>query len=277
MTRLVVSLTTIPPRLTFIEPTLIDLLEQTADISEIRLNIPFEFRRFPGAEIDIPKFPRGITVRRVAEDFGPATKLLPTIQDYRDDDVEVIVCDDDQSYAPDWAQRFVDGRSRQPDACLVQKGYDLERRGPGLRYFPVNRPAPRARVRHKGLTYRLRRLASLFRYKDTPFVREGFLDILEGHRGFMVRPAFFPEDVFDIPEILWTVDDPWLSGHLTRNNVPIWLVMSPFRRDIYGDAHFTERLHSFVRLGHDRARADTACIEYFRNTYGIWSGPGEPS
>ena len=250
---------------------------QSTDISEIRLNIPFEFRRFPDVEIDIPKFPRGITVRRVAEDFGPATKLLPTIQDYRDDDGEVIVCDDDQCYAPDWAQRFVDGRSRQPNACLVQKGYDLDRRQPGLRYFPVNRPAPRARVRHKGLTYRLRRLASLFRYKDTPFVREGFLDILEGHRGFMVRPAFFPEDVFDIPEILWTVDDPWLSGHLTRNNVPIWLVMSPFQRDIYGDAHFTERLHSFVRLGHDRARADTACIEYFRNTYGIWSGPGEPS
>ncbi len=112
MTRLVVSLTTIPPRLPFIEPTLIDLLEQTADISEIRVNIPLEYRRFPNAEIDIPKLPRGITVRRVAEDFGPATKLLPTLQDYRDDDVEVIVCDDDQSYAPDWAQKFVDGRLR---------------------------------------------------------------------------------------------------------------------------------------------------------------------
>ena len=277
MTRLVVSLTTIPPRLPFIEPTLIDLLEQTADISEIRVNIPLEYRRFPNAEIDIPKLPRGITVRRVAVDFGPATKLLPTLQDYRDDDVEVIVCDDDQSYAPDWAQKFVDGRLRQPDACLVQKGYDLDRRRPGLRYFPANRRAPRAQVRRKGLTYRFRRLTSLFRYKDTPFVREGYLDILEGHRGFMVWPQFFPEEVFEIPEILWTVDDPWLSGHLTRNKIPIWLLMSRFQHESRGAAHFTERLHSFVRLGHDRARADTACIEYFRSTYGIWSGPGEPS
>jgi len=80
MSKLVISLTTIPSRMHLIAPTLRDLLAQTANVAEIRLNIPHRYRRFPDTDISLPDFPKGITVVRVDEDYGPATKVLPTVQ-----------------------------------------------------------------------------------------------------------------------------------------------------------------------------------------------------
>ena len=44
--------------------------------------------------------------------------------------------------------------------------------------------------------------------------KAGFADILQGLGGVVVRPDFFDDEAFDIPDILWAVDDVWLSGML---------------------------------------------------------------
>jgi hypothetical protein len=52
---------------------------------------------------------------------------------------------------------------------------------------------------------------------------------------------------FDIPDLLWTVDDIWLSGQLAVNGVPIRKIT-------------------------DHEQANRACIRHFQREYGIWSG-----
>lgn len=271
----VISLTTIPPRFSKIGATLQDLLRQDVKIDEIRLNIARHYRRFPGALPSLPPLPEGITVHLCDHDYGPATKLLPTLADHRGRNTEILFCDDDQPYEPGWARRLLEARKTQPDSCIVGKGYDLESRRPGHRYFIEDAPQPRAKRRPKGLGYRLWRAATLGLHKPRPYVADGHVHILEGYRGALVRPAFFPPEVFDIPDILWTVDDPWLSGHLTRNRVPIWMLANARAYPAAYSAHFTHRLGAFVYKAHDRLAADSACIDYFRETYGIWPGRKE--
>jgi hypothetical protein len=271
----VISLTTTPPRIDKIAPTLRDLLNQTAKPIEVRLNLCRNYRRFPGEQVSTDSLPEGITVRWQDEDFGPATKVLPALRDYQGQDIDILFCDDDQKYERDWAAKFLAARQEHPDKCLVGKGYDLDDRPVGHRYLRDFENLPRAKRREKGRIYRLARAASLLAYKPQPYVESGYVDILEGYRGVMVRPSFFDEQVFDIPDILWTVDDPWLSGHLTRRGVPIWLVQpASILKSPYG-AHYTHRLGKFVYRDHGRLAADNACIEYFRNNYGIWPGQHE--
>lgn len=272
MSDLVITLTSIPPRFDKIGPTLRDLLNQTADIAEIRLYISRKYRRFPDVIVEPPQVPKGIKVCMTDEDFGPATKILPAVKEFQGQDVDLLFCDDDQPYDSGWAQRFVDARKERPHCCIVERGYDLEYR-PKNHSYQINRDPkwhPRAKRRVKGINYRLRRLMRLFASKPSPYTESGYIDILEGYGGVMVKPEFFPPEVFDIPDILWTVDDPWLSGHLTRNNVPIWLFSNGqnWRRP-YG-AHFNDRLGALVYKDHGRLDADSASIDYFRETYGIW-------
>ena len=272
MPGLVITLTSIPPRFDKIGPTLRDLLNQSADVSEIRLYISKKYRRFPDVVVEPPQVPHGVKVCMTDEDFGPATKILPAVRDFHGKDVDLLFCDDDQPYDTGWAQRFLDARKQQPACCIVERGYDLEYRPKNHSYQITRDPAwyPRAKRRFKGLRYRLARLMKLFASKPSPYTESGYIDILEGYGGVMVKPEFFPPEVFDIPDILWTVDDPWLSGHLTRNKVPIWLNSNGqnWRRP-YG-AHFSDRLGAFVYKDHGRLDADSATINYFREQYGIW-------
>ncbi len=275
MSDLIISLTTIPPRMHQIAPTLRDLVAQRADVAEVRLYIPRRYRRFDfDPATDLPDLPDGVTLCMTDEDFGPATKVLPAVRDFSGQDVEILFCDDDQPYAPDWAQYFLDARRARPDACIVEKGYDLDTRPPGARYRLENRMQPRALARHKGVGYRMFRLLTLTTIKPKPYIVDGYVDVLEGYRGAMIRPEFIPPETFDIPEVLWTVDDPWLSGQMTRNNVPIWLMTAP---PLWGrpyGAHHQDGLAKMVHQDHGRLEADTACIEHFRKNFGIWQGDG---
>lgn len=88
-----------------------------------------------------------------------------------------------------------------------------------------------------------------------------------------VRPEFFTDSAFDIPDILWTVDDIWLSGQLALNQVPVWLNAEDARRTKGNSNEVKEAsLRKLVHEGHGRTEANQACVDYFRNTYRIWGG-----
>jgi len=40
--------------------------------------------------------------------------------------------------------------------------------------------------------------------------------------GVSVKPKFFDNEFFKIPDTLWSVDDIWLSGCFKRQNINIW-------------------------------------------------------
>src|SRR5690606_32801577 len=120
---------------------------------------------------------------------------------------------------------------------------------------------PRAQRRAKTLGYRMWRAATLTMHKPHPFIASGYVDILCGFGGVMVRPEFFDAEAFDIPEVLWSVDDPWLSGHLERRGVPIWL-NHRHRMPRDGQSSRRNALLHLVVDGHDRGAADHAAIRH---------------
>jgi hypothetical protein len=275
MSEFVITLSSIPPRFAQIGATLHDLLHQDVKVDQIRLNIARSYRRYPGQVPSLPPLPEGITVQYCDEDLGPATKLLPTLADHRGRDTEILFCDDDQIYPTDWARRFLEARRDQPGCCIAGHGYDLQARPTGSGYNVDDGLRPRYFRAPKDLLYRLKRVGSLGLRKPYRVTRPGYVHILEGFRGAMVRPEFMPPEVFDLPEILWTVDDPWFSGHLARNGVPIWRLVEPFMPPLKYAAHFIDALYDYSVQGIGRLDADTACINYFRETYGIWQGEKE--
>jgi hypothetical protein len=271
MSDLIVSLTSTPPRFPFLRSALEQFLCQTAPVAEVRLNIPRSYRRF-GPCTSLPDVPKGVRIVRTEEDFGPASKVLPTVFDHRGQDVEILFCDDDEEYDPEWAGRFLASRAQHPKAAIVGKGYHLA----SLRGYHLKTGAafqPRAQRGNK-VIYGLYHLATGFRRKLGYFRRPGFVDILEGYRGALVRPEFFPPDAALIPPDLWLVDDPWLSGQMMRLGVPIWAMAGLPSRAMGIGAAQEVPLRRLVHNGKGRRALDIACINHLRETYGIWPEDG---
>lgn len=100
MTKFCVSLTTIPSRLKKINKTLESLKNQTLRADKIFINIPIYYKRFPNTKVSnnfISKIKeKNIEVTR-CEDFGPATKLMGSLNKVKKYKC-VIILDDDHIY-----------------------------------------------------------------------------------------------------------------------------------------------------------------------------------
>lgn len=116
---LVVSLSSIPPRFDKLEPVLNALLAQTAKIDEIRLYLPKTYRRFPDYDGSLPDVPRGVRIMRPNDDLGPASKVLFAADDLRGTDCNIIYCDDDRVYGPNWFSRILAAQKGREAECLV--------------------------------------------------------------------------------------------------------------------------------------------------------------
>lgn len=108
--RVVVSLTTIPPRLPKLEPVLQALVDQPV-VNVVYLNLPYKCAK-TGTKYDpLPPFlstMKKLKVQR-CEDYGPLTKLLPTLAAEQDPTTVIIVCDDDMLYdGRRWATELVE-------------------------------------------------------------------------------------------------------------------------------------------------------------------------
>jgi hypothetical protein len=132
---------------------------------------------------------------------------------------------------------------------------------------------PQAQFLNKNILYRVKRAVSLGTWKPSKGTSSGYVDILEGWGGVLVRPEFFDQLSFEIPELLWTVDDVWLSGCLERCAVPIWLnVKNKVRASSNSNEIKDAALRNFVYNGYGRVAANRACIKYFQEKYRIWGG-----
>ncbi|MBC2883926.1 glycosyltransferase family 2 protein [Ochrobactrum sp. CM-21-5] len=263
---MIVTLSTIPPRFGEVGKTLQSILRQKLPAEQIILYIPKHYRRFPEWTGTLPSVPDSISIHRTETDLGPATKILPAISEFSGSDIDILFCDDDVAYDPHWTQRFADLRKIMPNACLTEGGkdildIDIHSRTQNL--------LPRAAGTSRNWRFRLASIIKHRQRRASLYSRSGYCDVFLGVSGVMVRPAFFSPTVFDIPDILWTVDDYWLSGHLATNHVPIWLNADAPRRSDRASRR-VESLMAMVHEGHDRQAANQACIDYYRRTYGVW-------
>lgn len=262
----IITLSAIPPRFPDLEPCLTSLLRQSLPADEVRLYIPETYRRFPEWDGVLPEVPPGVIIYRTVEDLGPATKVLPAAHDLRGQEVDLLFCDDDKIYDTDWHRRFKTEAEQRPGCCIVESGFDFHDIADCQR--PVHR-LPRFRMRRKDWKYRLVRSLTLALYKPRREISGGYVDQLEGFAGVLVQPSWFDSHAYEIPDNMWMVDDPWLSGHLERNGIPIWRMISPKRLQHVRTTKL-HALHNLVVDGSDRVSSDLAVKKYMRETYGIW-------
>jgi hypothetical protein len=198
---LIVSLTTLPSRIDRMGPTVKSLLRQRVAPAEIRLNVPAVSRR-EGVAYQVPAWLRDVASVTIVpcEDFGPATKLLPTLRAV-EESARILVVDDDRIYHPWLVEQMTAWADRHPDAAVAASGWDapadLVDRPSTLRATLAGRaPAPIKCTRVSG-------------------ARE--VDVMQGLSGYVVRPRFFDLDAVTdysgAPAAAFFVDDVWVSAH----------------------------------------------------------------
>ena len=101
------------------------------------------------------------------------------------------------------------------------------------------------------------------------FKRSGYVDVFEGYAGVLVQPQMFDDEFYDIPPVLWGVDDVWLSGMVTRRGIPIWL-QGQLHDPRQAESERHAPLAKSVIDGDDRSTANREGVLYFRQSHGIW-------
>ncbi|WP_299353666.1 hypothetical protein [uncultured Shimia sp.] len=285
MQNYIVSLSSIPPRFPELARSLDSLLAQSVPPERVILYLSQNYARFPDWDGQLPEVPKGVEIRIVDEDYGPATKLLPALREFAGQDIDILFCDDDQIYQPYLAEDLLKGRADHPDACIAASGMqDYPPLDPNQRRVFSHRP----RMKHLWKKTNIRFLLHLFGLyllgkvtgKTYPeplrrkVLRAGYADGFEGWMGVLVRPGFFSEEVFDIPDFARPVDDVWLSGQATRMGHPPWVVGGLFERPLMPlstENHDNETaLHRSVFAGVHRSQSNIDTARYFQKTFGIW-------
>lgn len=275
----IITLTTIPSRFSKIGETLESLLAQRAQAETIQLYIPAAYRRFPDWDGQLPSVPKGIEICRTEDDLGPATKVLPAAYRYAQEDVNLLFCDDDQTYSRNWTKDFLETRAQRPNDIIASLGFHTHAEFGGS---TDRLDHPRALRRWRATDFRyhlhnkwvqLQKIA--FNLERSPavrrvFKRSGYVDVFEGRGGVMVKPAHFGKLAANIPPVLWAVDDVWLSGMATQAGHKIWLTantLDPMPTSI----EQTDGLARQVLDGANRHQANQAAIDYMRKNFGIWN------
>lgn len=286
VTRYIATLSSIPPRFSGLSNTLNSLLNQTVPPERVILYLSRHYTRFPDWDGTLPNVPEGVEIRLVEEDYGPATKLLPALREFAGQDVEILFCDDDQSYQPYLAEELLKGRAQHPEACIAASGM--------MDYAPYEEGGKRDFTHHPRILHLWKKTNVLFMTRlllrdllekltgkaypeplHRRVLRAGYSDGFEGWMGVLVRPEFFPPEVFDIPDFARPVDDVWLSGHATRLGHPPWIIGGLFQRMMMPNS--TEDHSNQTALyrsefgGSNRDQSNIETVRYFQKTYGIWN------
>lgn len=276
--KVVISLSSIPPRFKDLGKALKCLLDQDHQADEIQLFIPRYYRRFPQhAFAPPPEVPPGVALKIVDEDLGPATKVLYCAREHWGTETRIIYCDDDRLPERDWLKSFVSAAEKSPDKAIVSTGWHLTRYG----IHTSNERLPRAvklRVMedyaYMGGRINQKLKEFIFRkpHKKPSRIncrKPGYIDIAAGYGGVLIKPEFFDKNAFDIPPIVWTVDDVWLSGLLELKGIGIWQDNS-IRVPINISDIGTAGLGGSVIEDYDRDAANKLAIRYFQDNHSIW-------
>lgn len=259
---LIFSLTTIPERIDSIELTIKSLLYQKKLPARIHLNIPYvSFRN--KKEYVIPKWLeslKSVNIVRIEEDFGPASKFIPSLKSSSEDQ-SILVVDDDNIYPPNYVRDFELAESKNPDFILAASGWrvpeDLIDKSTTLwtnimRVPPV--PLPGTRINNL--------------YKT---------DIIQGYSGYLLKPRFFDLDQVDnyegVPQKVRFVDDVWVSAQakVEKYIFPIsrFCYVPFFQNDFYKDSSLA-KINNYNRVD-NRDRNNSIALRHFKDVWSVSS------
>jgi len=127
--RTVISTTTTPNRLKYIQTIIDNMYSQTYHADNMYINIPYVFLR-DGQEYDsnflntIDTKNNWVKIVR-CEDQGPATKLLGCLSSEKDPDTIIITVDDDQLYRKGLLSILIKYAIQYPEAVLATETMDV--------------------------------------------------------------------------------------------------------------------------------------------------------
>ncbi len=186
----------------------------------------------------------------------------------------IIYCDDDRYPEKTWLRSFINSSYKNPNSAIVSHGFNLTKFGLNSR-FPkakklrvINNP----RYIFKRILQKLNETISgepSQKPARIEFKKSGFVDIASGLGGCSIKPEFFCEKAFQIPEIIWTVDDIWLSGMLEYRDIGIWASNS-IPVPIDGPFAYVNGLYNFKYKQYDRHSAELKCVKYMQEKFNIW-------
>jgi hypothetical protein len=276
--KVILSLSTIPPRFGMLGMSLNSLINQKRKADEIHVYIPKTYKRFPEHNFCIPDVPEGVSVKIIDHDYGPATKALPCAKAYRGTNTRIIYGDDDRFADTSWLDNMLKCSDERPEDVIVSSGMTLQNYGLMLKNQNFLPRAKRAKVKYD-FEYLARRLVQKFFETTTSKSRikparcnyssSGYVDIALGVGGVSVRADFFDESFFEIPEILWPDDDIWLSGNYLRQGRGIW-ASNKIRFPVDSGASNTSGLAFSIINGKDRNKTALDGILYMQELYDIW-------
>ena len=129
MTNFCVSFTSIPTRIDNIKKTIDSINNQSLKANKIFLNLPYEFKRFSDYKFNREQIMKignyNVEVNR-SEDYGPATKLIGSLEKIKEFEC-VIILDDDHIYHEKMFEIFINEfkKKRKNYSFYVQKIFKL--------------------------------------------------------------------------------------------------------------------------------------------------------
>ena len=119
--RVILTLTTLPDRIKNMKPILERLTTLSYPNYEIHLNVPFVYLK-NNEEYQIPdfisEFDTNILKVFRTDDYGPITKILPTIKRIEDPETIIITVDDDLNYMDGFIEYHLEKRKEYPNAAI---------------------------------------------------------------------------------------------------------------------------------------------------------------
>jgi hypothetical protein len=245
----ILTMTTVPLRLNEpsedagIRPGLKTILEQTGGEFEVHLNIPWAHRL---QNIVIPdwmdewqeQYPHLKIFR--CPDYGPITKILPTLERITDPEAILITVDDDLIYMDGIIPAHLEARARYPECAIGYAGMT-----------EINDTLPM----HENGGYPMGEY-----YFCTSQPRDARTRLVEGYKTVSYRRRFFDEDLNKFIFVHWN-DDIAISAYLGYKNIKKIILACPDDCDGSNDA----RVESFPVIRHSPLTGEPNGCRLFRN------------
>jgi hypothetical protein len=196
-TKVFISLSSIPERIEFpdsdnnIGVCLSSLLLLNYDNYEIHLNIPYIHKK-SGKKYVIPKWLQELeknnSILKIfrTEDFGPPTKIAPTLKRVNDENSYIIILDDDFAYDKDLIKNHLNKHQQHPNCAIGYAG--LGTKIPNI-------------------------------YFCTCVAEDTEVSILEAYKSISYKRSYFKEDFFtDFLPHSWN-DDIMLSSYMGKYGI----------------------------------------------------------
>jgi hypothetical protein len=219
MSRVILSMTTVPSRLNpinlnfGIKPVIDRLTTLSYNDYEIHLNIPF-YNKKSGEPYIVPEWLDNYESNKLkifrTEDYGPLTKILPTLFRVKDPDTIIITVDDDLNYMDGFIEYHLEKRKEYPDCALGFAGLTAI---DGSCHF------------------------------CTTVKNDVRVKILEGYKTISYKRSFFEDDFEEFRHGSWN-DDIIISAYLGMKNIRKFVISYD------KDTDFSPVVESFPVIGH---------------------------